>query len=89
MRSVKRGSLALRSHTAMVPLPVPAMTSFFWFDRVFRWADGPGQWAKAKLARYCDDFVVMARYISEDLPEFMAWAFMHDWCAKARASGIR
>src|SRR5437867_8458143 len=33
-----------------------------WFDKVFHRAEGPGQWAKAKLVRYADDFVVLARY---------------------------
>jgi RNA-directed DNA polymerase len=42
-----------------------------WFDHVFCRADGPGQWAKAKLVRYCDDFVVMACYIGKDLQQFI------------------
>jgi RNA-directed DNA polymerase len=33
-----------------------------WFDKLFHRADGPAQWAGAKLVRYADDFVVMARY---------------------------
>ena len=42
-----------------------------WFDAVFCRADGPGNWAKAKLVRYCDDFVVLARYVSKDLQQFI------------------
>ena len=42
-----------------------------WFDAVFCRADGPGNWAKAKLVRYCDDFVVLARYLSKDLEQFI------------------
>lgn len=34
-----------------------------WLDTVFHRRDGPAQWARAKLVRYADDFVVMARYI--------------------------
>lgn len=34
-----------------------------WFDRRFHRAEGPGRWANAKLVRYADDFVVMARFI--------------------------
>ncbi len=34
-----------------------------WFDRRFHWPQGPGQWANAKLVRYADDFVVLARFI--------------------------
>ena len=29
--------------------------------------DGPGTWANAKLVRYADDFVVLARYQSRQL----------------------
>ena len=33
-----------------------------WFDKMFKRADGPADWAGAKLVRYADDFVVLARY---------------------------
>jgi len=33
-----------------------------WFDKVFHRPAGPAYWAKAKLVRYADDFVVLARY---------------------------
>jgi RNA-directed DNA polymerase len=33
-----------------------------WFDKLFYRADGPARWAGAKLVRYADDFVVLARY---------------------------
>jgi len=33
-----------------------------WFDKLFHRQDGPAKWAKAKLVRYADDFVVLARY---------------------------
>jgi RNA-directed DNA polymerase len=33
-----------------------------WFDKLFHRGDGPAQWAGAKLVRYADDFVVLARY---------------------------
>jgi RNA-directed DNA polymerase len=33
-----------------------------WFDKRFHASDGPAQWAKARLVRYADDFVVMARH---------------------------
>jgi RNA-directed DNA polymerase len=42
-----------------------------WFDKVFYRAEGPGQWANAKLVRYADDFVVMARYQTRRLAEFV------------------
>lgn len=34
-----------------------------WFDRRFHRPEGPERWARAKLVRYADDFVVMARFI--------------------------
>ena len=42
--------------------PLLANLYLHWFDHVFHRADGPANWAKAKLVRYADDFVVMARY---------------------------
>jgi RNA-directed DNA polymerase len=42
-----------------------------WFDKVFHRAEGPGQWAKAKLIRYADDFVVLARYQTQALARFI------------------
>jgi len=33
-----------------------------WFDKLFHRADGPAEWAGAKMVRYADDFVVLARY---------------------------
>ena len=40
------------------------------FDRAFHGPDGPGQFAKAQLVRYADDFVVLARYMG---PRIVAW----------------
>ena len=47
--------------------PLLANIYLHWFDKVFHREDGPAQWAKARLVRYADDFVVMARYQSERL----------------------
>lgn len=51
--------------------PLLANIYLHWFDEVFQRPSGPAQWAKAKLVRYADDFVVMARYQSKDLIEFI------------------
>ena len=40
------------------------------FDRAFHGPDGPAQFAKARLVRYADDFVVLARYIG---PRILSW----------------
>src|SRR5712692_4724657 len=42
-----------------------------WFDKLFHWTDGPAQWAGAKLVRYADDFVVLARYQGTRLTGWM------------------
>ena len=42
-----------------------------WFDKVFHRPDGPGQWANAKLVRYADDFVVLARYQTKAVAQFV------------------
>lgn len=51
--------------------PLLANIYLHWFDRVFHRTEGPAQWAKAKLVRYADDFVVLARYQSQRLRSFI------------------
>jgi len=43
--------------------PLLANLYLHWFDVRFHRAEGPGTWAKARLVRYADDFVIMARFI--------------------------
>jgi RNA-directed DNA polymerase len=40
------------------------------FDRAFHGPDGPAHFANARLVRYADDFVVLARYMG---PRIVAW----------------
>jgi RNA-directed DNA polymerase len=47
--------------------PLLANLYLHWFDKLFHRADGPAQWANARLVRYADDFVVLARYQGERL----------------------
>jgi RNA-directed DNA polymerase len=35
------------------------------FDKLFHCQSGPAAWAKARLIRYADDYVVMARYVGD------------------------
>ena len=51
--------------------PMLANLYLHWFDYVFHRADGPAHWAKAKLVRYADDFVVLARYQGPALVAFI------------------
>jgi len=53
-----------------------------WFDTVFHRPGGPAQWAKAKLVRYADDFVVLARYQSQKLTGFIE-AKLETWMGLA------
>lgn len=50
--------------------PLLANVYLHWFDKLFHRADGPAHFAKAKLVRYADDFVVLARYQG---PQLKAW----------------
>lgn len=50
--------------------PLLANVYLHWLDHLFERGDGPAHWAKAKLVRYADDFVVLARYIS---PQLRGW----------------
>jgi RNA-directed DNA polymerase len=47
--------------------PLLANLYLHWFEKRFHSSDGPGRWANAKLVRYADDFVVLARYQSGQL----------------------
>jgi RNA-directed DNA polymerase len=58
--------------------PLLANIYLNWFDRVFHYRSGPATWAKAKLVRYADDFVVMARYQSEEMVAFIETK-LEDW----------
>jgi RNA-directed DNA polymerase len=50
--------------------PLLANVYLHWFDKVFHRPNGPAVWAKAKLVRYADDFVILARYIDAQI---MGW----------------
>jgi RNA-directed DNA polymerase len=50
--------------------PLLANLYLHWFDVTFYRRSGPGTWANARLVRYADDFVIMAKSIGHRLP---AW----------------
>ena len=50
--------------------PLLANVYLHWFDKLFYRTDGPARWAQAKLVRYADDFVVLARY---QTPKLRGW----------------
>jgi RNA-directed DNA polymerase len=43
--------------------PLLANIYLHWFEVRFQRPEGPGTWAKAKIVRYADDFVILARYL--------------------------
>jgi RNA-directed DNA polymerase len=51
--------------------PLLANIHLHWFDRAFHGKDGPGQWAKARLVRYADDFVILARYVGQRMERWI------------------
>ena len=51
--------------------PLLANLYLHWFDKAFHRTDGPGKWANARLIRYADDFVIMARYQGARINEWI------------------
>lgn len=43
--------------------PLLANLYLHWFDVLFHRKSGPGTWAQARLVRYADDFVILARFV--------------------------
>ncbi len=51
--------------------PLLANLYLHYFDKIFHGQNGAAVWANAKLVRYADDFVVLARYQSSRIHEFI------------------
>jgi len=51
--------------------PLLANLYLHWFDKVFHGTDGPFKFADARLIRFADDFVIMARYADKRIPEWV------------------
>lgn len=51
--------------------PLLANSFLHWFDRAFFAASGPASWARARLVRYADDFVVMAKFVGRRIIGFI------------------
>lgn len=50
--------------------PLLANIYMHWFEKAFHRPNGPATWAKAKIVRYADDFVILARYVG---PQLTRW----------------
>ena len=74
--------------------PLLANLYLHWFDKVFHWPDGPATWANARLVRYADDFVILARYQGGKLQNWItskieAWMGLEINRDKARIVDVR
>ena len=58
--------------------PLLANLYLHWLDRRFQMTSGPGQLANARLVRYADDFVIMARYVGVRISDWVD-ATVEDW----------
>ncbi len=51
--------------------PLLANIYLHWLDKRFSMKSGPGSFANAKLIRYADDFVILARYIGPRITDWL------------------
>ncbi len=51
--------------------PLLSNVYLHWFEKAFHRQDGPAHFAKAKIVRYADDFVVLARYQGQRLRDWL------------------
>ena len=54
-----------------VASPLLANLYLHWFDALFHGPEGPARKADAKMVRYADDFVVMAKQMGSEIVEFI------------------
>jgi RNA-directed DNA polymerase len=52
--------------------PLLANIYLSWLDKLFMSAAGPGTWANARIVRYADDFVVLARHVGTRIERWLA-----------------
>lgn len=58
--------------------PLLANIYLHWFDKAFHSSKGPACWANARMVRYADDFVVLARYQGAQLIEWIEYT-LEEW----------
>ena len=51
--------------------PLLANIYLHWFEKAFYGDQGPGRWGDARMVRYADDFVILARRLT---PQLVEWA---------------
>jgi RNA-directed DNA polymerase len=60
-----------RSWQGGVISPLLANLYLHWFDVKFHGLNGPYRWANARLVRYADDLVILARYVGRRIAAFV------------------
>jgi RNA-directed DNA polymerase len=58
--------------------PLLANLFLHWFDVRFHRDQGPFVWANARLVRYADDFVILARHVGERIEKFVE-STLEEW----------
>jgi RNA-directed DNA polymerase len=58
--------------------PLLANLYLHWFDKKFHDPTGPFRWANARLIRYADDFVILARYVDGRIKNFVE-STLEEW----------
>ncbi|MDT8318882.1 MAG: reverse transcriptase domain-containing protein, partial [bacterium] len=58
--------------------PLLANLYLHWFDTMFHREGGPYHWAKARLVRYADDFVILAYFQGQRIEQWVT-ATVEDW----------
>jgi RNA-directed DNA polymerase len=53
--------------------PLLANVYLNWMDVLFHRSTGPGVFARAKLVRYADDFVILARVVKEEVKDWLSY----------------
>jgi len=71
-----RGRRTLRRNSQGTPQggvisPLLANAYLHWFEVLFNKPEGPGRWANARIVRYADDFVVMARHVGKRIVDWI------------------
>lgn len=51
--------------------PLLANIYLHWFEKAFYGPQGPATWARARMVRYADDFVILAKRLSQPLVEWV------------------
>ncbi len=58
--------------------PLLANLFLHWFDKKFHGPEGPYRWADARLVRYADDFVILAKHVGRRVQDF-AESTLEEW----------